>query len=559
MGAASVTDNRHPVNTFPATIAGSQVTFTDTISNVTFSFNNSGNNPISAAFVYTNNFFIDTITNVTYYIDTTDNRVEDIAYLPETTQYAFIPADGNTYLIHYNDVGVVFPVIAGANVNVGVASVGSDTFSIFVDQVDPISGAAAINVNTSSFEINGNLYTIVGSPVVSATGVDYSGCSVVGDAVPPKKFLGTNNSFQLTDTTVTYYLQLGANNQPSSIIATFPVKPSRDLINANDDVYIITYNTVSTGSLLGQGQASVAITNSGFTLTNPFDTTKAKFIFDDQNIYDAGSVVGQFTAYLSPTFFVSAATYTLDPVNLIVTDNNKRPYPLLPNPTMFSISGFNYVIDTNHTPHSIIGNNNISPLSTDVTVQSGLPVPNSTFTLGGLVYKYTEDSSHNLLTITGTKSYLIAQPAQTFKLDSSLVFTIVKTPPAAGNYAGTTVPIGTITAGAATTINLYAGTPESGGADFFQYKNVLYTLLPSATAGKYEAVQKSYPVYASSSRCTQPAAARRLRPQRQHLHGHRRHHRRRATPSQASILAACGRRRRSSNVGSCSSAWSTGS
>ena len=489
VGAASVTDNRHPANTFPATITGSQLTFTDTVSDVSFTFNNAGDNPITVAFVYTNDFFVDVINGATYYIDVPDNRVEALSYLPETTQYAFVPADGNTYLIHYNDVSVVFPIIAGANVNVGVATVGSDTFSIFVDQVDPTSGGAGINVNTNSFEINGNLYTITGTP----NGADYTPCSIVGDAIPPKKFL-TANTFQLTDPTITYTLQLAPNNQPSSIVATFPVKPSRDLINVNDDVYIITYNTVSTGSLLGQGQASIAITNSGFTLTNPFDTTKAKFIFDDLDIYDAGSVVGQFTAYLSPTFFIGAATYTLDPVNLVVADNNKRPFPLLPNPTMFSINGFNYVIDTNHTPHTIVGNNNVSPLSTDITVVAGQPLPNSTFTLGGLIYKYTEDSSHNLLTLTSTKSYLIAQPAQTFKLDSSLVFTIVKTPPATGDYAGTTVPIGTITAGA-TTINLYAGTPESGGADFFQYKNVLYTMV--ASEGVYVAVQKSYTIYAA--------------------------------------------------------------
>jgi hypothetical protein len=487
VGAASVTDNRHPANTFPATVSGSQLTFTDTVSSVTFSFNDSGNNPISAAFVYTNHFFVDVINGATYYIDVPDNRVEALAYLPETTQYAFVPADGNTYLIHYNDVSVVFPVITGANVDVGVATVGSDTFSIFVDQVDPTSGAAAINVNTNSFEINGNLYTITGTPA----GADYSACSVVGDATPPKKFL-TADTFQLTDPTITYTLQLGPNNQPSSIVATFPVKPSRDILNVNDDVYIITYNTVSTGSLLGQGQASIAITNSGFTLTNSFDTTKAKFIFDDLNIYDAGSVVGQFTAYLSPTFFIGAATYTLDPVNLVVTDNNKRPLPLLPNPTMFSISGANYVIDVNQTPHAIVGNSNTSPLSTDVTVVAGQPLPNSTFTLGGLIYKYTEDSSHNLLTITGTKLYTIAQPAQTFKLDSSLIFTIVKTPPTASNYPGTTVPIGTITAGT-TILNLYAGTPESGGADFFTYKNVLYTMV--ASEGVYVAVQKSYTIY----------------------------------------------------------------
>ena len=499
VGATAVTDNRHPANSFVATVAGTQLTFTDTVSGVTFTFNESGNNPITAEFVYTNQFFVDVINGTTYYVDTTDNRVEVISYLPETTQYAFVPADGNTYLIHYNNVNVVFPVVSGANVNVGVATVGSDTFTVDVDQVQPAGGGAGIPINQNSFEINGNLYTITGTP----KGADYSSCQVVGDAVPPKPFL-TANTFKLTDPNVTYTLQLDATNLPSAVVASFAVSPSRDLINVNDNVYMVTYNTVSTGSLLGQGQASIAITNSSFTLSNPFDTTKAKFIFDDLNIYDAGSVVGQFTAYLAPTFFIGSATYTLNTVNLVVTDNNKQPYPLLTNPTMFSINGFNYVIDTNHVPHAIVGNNNVSPLSTDVTVQSGHPIPNSTFTLNGQIYAYVEDSLQNLLVITGTKSYMIAQPGLTFKLDSSLIFTLSTTPPAAGNYAGTIVPIGTITAGTLT-LNLYAGISESGGADFFMYKNVLYTLVKSGST--YVSVQKSYTVYAAQPAATQQQLA----------------------------------------------------
>ena len=193
--------------------------------------------------------------------------------------------------------------------------------------------------------------------------------------------------------------------------------------------------------------------------------------------------MGQFTVYAAPTFFIGGATYTLDPVALVVTDNDKRPFPLMANPTMFSINGYNYVIDTNRTPHAIVGNNNVSPLATDVTVVSGQPIPNSTFTLNGQVYAYAEDTLHNLLTITGTKSYTIAQPELTFKLDSSLIFTLSKTPPAAGNYAGTTVPIGTVTA-AGVTLYLYAGTPESGNSDFFTYKNVLYTLIKSRAPTK---------------------------------------------------------------------------
>ena len=509
VAALTVTDSRRPANTFTATISGTVLTFLDSISGVTFTFDSASTSGlITAGFPYTSNFFTDTITNITYYIDTTAKLVEGISYLPDTTQYAFVPADGNTYLIHYNDVNVVFPVIAGAQVNAGIATVGLDTFTVEIDKVTPTSGGAGINVNTNSFEVNGNLYTI--QPTATApSGSSWAGCLVVGDNITPTT-IAAGNTFHLTDATITYTLQLDANNQPVSVLASFPVLPSRDLISVADEVYLITYNTVSTGSLLGQGKASIPIANSGFTLTNLFDTTKGTFFFDDLDIYDAGSVVGQFTAYLSPTFFLNTGTYTLDTVNLIVRDNNQRPYPLVPNPAMFSINGVNYLIDTNRVPHSIIGNNNVSPLSTDVTVQSGLPVPNSTFTLGGLVYKYTEDAQHNLVNITGTKLYPVDATLQTFKLDSSLVFTISRNLPASGSYPGV-APIGTVTAGPTpgptTTFNLYAGIAQTGNADFFMYKNVLYTLLPSATAGKYEAVQKSYPIYASVPAASQQQLA----------------------------------------------------
>ena len=285
----SVTDSRHTPDAFPATVIGSQLTFTDAINGVTFTFDDSGNNPITVGFSYTNQFFIDLITGVTYYIDETDNRVEVLSYLPETTQYAFVPADGQTYLIHYSNVGVVFPVISGANVNVGVSTVGSDTFTVNVDQVDPTSGGAGVLINSNSFEVNGNLYTIAGTP----SGADYSSCHIVGDAVAPIPFVSAN-TFRLTDPSVTYSLQLDANNLPVSVTATFAVAPSQNIISVNDDVYLITYNTVSTGSLLGQGQASIAITASSFKLTNPFDSTVGKFTFADLNIYDSASVVGMF-------------------------------------------------------------------------------------------------------------------------------------------------------------------------------------------------------------------------------------------------------------------------
>jgi hypothetical protein len=489
VGTNTVTDNRHPATTFVATTAGSTLTFDDTVAGATFSFDPSGDNPISVAFPYVNRFFVDAITEVTYYIDVPDTKATAVSYLPETTSYAFVAADGRTYLIDYSDVTVVFPVVAGRGVNVGVATVGDDEFDVHVAEVAPTGGGSAIPVNRDSFELNGNLYSIVGTP----NGADYSSCQVVGAGLVPKA-ISAQSTFTLTDPSVSYTLQLDADDLPETIVATFAVRPSRNLLNVNDSVYLLTYNSTTTGSLLGQGLASIPITGSGFTLSNPFDSTKAKFVFADLDIYDAASVVGQFTAYLSPTFVIGGMTYAFDPVHLVVSDADKRPYPLIANPAMFGINGANYVIDTNRVPHAIVGDDNVSPISTDVTVVDGRLVPNSTFTLGGQVYAYVEDAAHNLLAVTGTKLYPIAQPGLTFKLDSSLVFTLSTTPPAAGDYAGTTAPIGTITAGTLT-LNLYAGIPESGNADFFTYKNVLYTLVKSAAV--YVAVQKTYTVYVS--------------------------------------------------------------
>jgi hypothetical protein len=490
VGANTVKDDRLNQSTFPATLVGSQLSFTDTVAGASFSFDSSGNNQISVSFPYRSQFFIDAMNGITFYVDTADNKVEALLTLPETTRYAFSPADGNTYLIHYNAVDVVFPVVAGGNVNAGVATVGSDSFTILIDEVDPVAtGGAAVPVNLDSFEINGELYTIT----PGAVGSNYSACKVVGAGKPPFPFTGPN-TFKLSDPNIIYTLHLDGDNLPRTISASFPVLPSRDLISVGDEVFVVTYASATTGTLRGQGQAAIPIANSAFTLSNPFDTTTAKFIFADADIYNAASVVGQFTVNQIPTFSIGGTSFTLDTVNLVVTDSNRLPYPLVANPMMFSINGFNYLIDTNQVPHTIVGNDNRSPLQTDITVQAGQPIANSTFTLNGQIYGYVEDSQHNLLTIVGTKSYMIAQPALTFKLDSSLLFTLVLGPPGAGNFAGSVAPIAKVTAGT-TVLNVYAGTAESGFADFFTYKNVLYSFVKSA--GVYVAVQKSYSVYAS--------------------------------------------------------------
>jgi hypothetical protein len=341
---------------------------------VTFTFDNSGNNQVSVQFPYTNNFFTDVLTGVTYYVDDTDRVFQAVPYLPEAIQYGFVPANGRKYLIHYNNVQVAFPVISGGNVNAGVATVGSDRFSVMIDGVNLDDGSPGVLVNKNSFEVNGNLYTITGT----SAGSNYSTCRVGGAGVSSRSFTSAN-TFVLTDPSVTYTLVLDTFNLPVAVTASFVVKPSRSLISVNDNVYVISYTSVSTGSLLGQSQASIPITDSAFTLTNRFDTTRAKFTFADLNIYDAASVVGQFPVYYSPTFFMGSTTYTLNTSTLVVTDNNKHPFPPISNPVMFSINGFNYVIDSNQTPHSIVGNNNISPLSTDVTVKGValFPIPPS--------------------------------------------------------------------------------------------------------------------------------------------------------------------------------------
>ena len=366
------------------------MTFTDTVSGVTFTFDSGGNNPVTVGVRATRtSFFIDAITGITYYIDTADNRVEALSYLPETTQYAFTPADGKTYLIHYNDVRVAFPVISGANVNAGVATVGSE----HVHRRDRPGRARdrrrrRSRSTSNSFEINGNLYTITGTPA----GADYSACSVAGSGTAPHPFTSPN-TFALTDPSVTYTLQLDAANLPHLDHRYLPgqAQPRPDLGQRRHLPDHLQHGEHRLAARPGPGGDPDQ--QLGLHADQPFDATTAKFIFADLDIFNAASVVGQFTAYLAPTFFIGGATYTLDTVHLMVTRQRQAAVTRCCRiPTMFSINGFNYVIDTNRTPHAIVGNDNMSPLPTDVTVSRGNPVPHSTFTLNGQVYEYVEDA-----------------------------------------------------------------------------------------------------------------------------------------------------------------------
>ena len=70
VGATSVTDSRHPANSFPGERGRRAGDFhRHHLSAVTFTFDDSANNPVTAEFAYINQFFIDVIAGVTYYID----------------------------------------------------------------------------------------------------------------------------------------------------------------------------------------------------------------------------------------------------------------------------------------------------------------------------------------------------------------------------------------------------------------------------------------------------------------------------------------------------------
>jgi hypothetical protein len=176
-GIFTAQDNRRITGIFGVTNTNGIFTFKDTITKVSFTFDPTESDPIEVGFVYTNNFFNDALTGVTYFINVPDRKVVAISYLRETTKYGFT-VDDKTYFIHYNDVSVVFPIISGENVNVGTSKVGADLFTVHVDEVDPVDGPA-IHVNTNSFEINNNVYTVTGTP----NGRDYSGCQVIGHKI----------------------------------------------------------------------------------------------------------------------------------------------------------------------------------------------------------------------------------------------------------------------------------------------------------------------------------------------------------------------------------------
>jgi hypothetical protein len=67
-------------------------------------------------------------------------------------------------------VQVVFHVISGPNVNAGVATIGSDIFTLDIDEENPVANnAQPVPVNLNSFAMNGELYTIFPGPTAPTT------------------------------------------------------------------------------------------------------------------------------------------------------------------------------------------------------------------------------------------------------------------------------------------------------------------------------------------------------------------------------------------------------
>ena len=192
-------------------------------------------------------------------------------------------------------------------------------------------------------------------------------------------------------------------------------------------------------------------------------------------------------------------------MQLVVTDNNKRPFPLVPNPTMFSINGFNYVIDTNRDPardrrqrqRLAAGDRRHRrerPPGSALDVHAERP---DLRVYRGRVAQPAHDHRHEELhdRAAGADVQARLEPGL-HAVDGAAGGRA--TSPARSCRSALSPP-------APTVLNVYAGTPESGGADFFTYKNVLYTLVKSG--GMYVAVQKSYTVYVSKPAATQQQLA----------------------------------------------------
>ena len=216
----------------------------------TFTFDSSGNNPVTAEFVYTNHFFIDAITGVTYYIDEADNRVEAISYLPETTQYAFTAGRRQDLSDPLQRRPRRLPGDLGRERQRRHRH--RRRGHLHRRRRRGRSGPRRRPRFRSTAIRSRSTATSTRSPARRPARTTRPARSSATRSAPHALHVGRTRSSSPTRASPTRCTSTPRICRPRSR-ATFPVKPSRDLITVNDDVYIITYNTVSTGSLLGPG------------------------------------------------------------------------------------------------------------------------------------------------------------------------------------------------------------------------------------------------------------------------------------------------------------------
>ena len=185
------------------------MTFTDTVRRH-LHLRYRGNNPITAGFVYSNDFFVD-VADRHYVLRRHDDHVESHLLPAGDDAYGFTAANGVTYLIHYNDVDVVFPVISGANVNAGSRR-SAPTSSTSTSTRSPRS--AGHRHPDQPRTPSRSTATSTRSPARRPEPTTRPARSSA-TAIAPMPFLSAN-TFSLTDPTVVYTLHLDANNLPTA-------------------------------------------------------------------------------------------------------------------------------------------------------------------------------------------------------------------------------------------------------------------------------------------------------------------------------------------------------
>ena len=322
----------------------------------------------------------------------------------------------------------MFPVISGADVNAGVATVGSRYLhGRRRTRSTPSAAAPASRVNRNSFEINGNLYTITGTPA----GADYSGCQVVGDAMAPQPFLSAN-TFELTDPNVTYTLHLDAANCPRrSRRLPGPAEPEPDEGQRRRLSHHLQHG--EHGIAAGPGPGLDPDRNSGFTLTNPFDSTDGEVHL--RRPEHLRRRLGRRAVHRLPGTDVLHRTATLSPgpSQPRGTDNDKRPYPA--DAQSDDVQHQRVQLRHRHQPRAARGRSatTTSPRSRPtLPCRPAIRFPTRPSRWTARSTPTPRTPAHNLLTITGTKSYMVTQPGAHVQARLQPVFTLSPTPPGGG-------------------------------------------------------------------------------------------------------------------------------